>query len=59
MSGHRKRWNIRNVSKETIAKVREVAECSGYSFGELIDQAVEVWYEALPVEEPLARFRTG
>ena len=59
MEIERKRWNVRNVSKETIAKVCEVAECSGFSFGELVDQAVEVWYEALPVEESVTPFRTS
>lgn len=44
------RWTVRGVSTETVDMLREVAYCSGITFGEALNEAVAVWYAGLPEE---------
>ena len=45
------RWTVRNVSPDTVEMIAQVAEISDFCFGELLNQAVEFWYDALPEED--------
>jgi hypothetical protein len=38
------RWTVRGVDVETIARIREVSELSGATFGDLLNEAVALWY---------------
>ena len=45
------RWGVRNVSPAALQLLKEVAETSGVSFGELVTDAIETWYHQLPFED--------
>ncbi len=45
------RWTVRNVDPEAIELIEEIAETSGCTFGELVTDAIETWYEQLPEED--------
>ncbi len=45
------RWTCRNISPTAIQLLAEVSETSGLSYGDLLTEAIETWYEGLP-EEP-------
>ena len=50
MQGYR--WTVRNFEPHVLGLLWEVREASGVSFGELLTEAVETWYQGLPeVEE--------
>jgi hypothetical protein len=42
------RWTVRGIKQSTIDMIAEVRETSGGSYGELINEAVETWYDSLP-----------
>jgi len=45
------RWTVRNVDPEAIQLLEEVSETSGLTFGELLTDAIETWYDGLPEED--------
>ena len=42
------RWTVRGVDRTTIAMVADVAENSGATYGELLNEIVAGWYRQLP-----------
>lgn len=56
MSSKKEKWTVRQISEQTINRIAEVSEESGYTYGELLDQAVEDWYDHLPCEDDEALF---
>lgn len=51
------RWTIRNVTKDARAMVEEVHSLTGIPYGRLVTEAIEVWYDELPEENPYPAFR--
>lgn len=47
----RKRYTIRNLPVECIERLREVRETSKVPIGVLVNDAVETWWESLPVSQ--------
>lgn len=47
----RKQITIRSVKKTTYARLQEVRSASHIPLGQLVDEAVEFWFEHLPEEE--------
>lgn len=46
------KWTVRELPTDTLIKLREVREVSpGTTMADLIEQAVEFWYDSLPTEE--------
>jgi hypothetical protein len=45
------RWTIRNVSADARAMVDEVREATGIPVGRLVSEAIEAWFQLLPVDE--------
>lgn len=42
------RWTVRGVDPEAIEMIRVVREACGLPTGELLSDAIRVWYAALP-----------
>ena len=51
------KWTVRNLPVDIIEMLLEVQEVSGGTIGELLTEAVEGWYQALPSanEEPIGQ----
>ena len=47
------KWTVRNVPLETKKKLLEVKQVSGGTFGELLAEAIDYWFEALPEDSAL------
>lgn len=50
MIKHTKRYTIRNLPVECIDRLREIRKASGVSIAQLVSDAVEDWWNSLPVE---------
>lgn len=46
-----KRWTVRNVDPETIQIINQMREFSGFTAGELLNEAVSDWYENLEEDD--------
>ena len=46
-----KRWTVRNVAPETIETINLMREFSGFTAGELLNEAVSDWYENLEEDD--------
>jgi hypothetical protein len=45
------RWTVRGVDATTVHRIKEVQETSGGSCGDLLNEAVEFWYQSLPDDD--------
>jgi len=52
MSRKHEKYTIRNVPNVCIDRLREVREASGIPIGRLVHDAVELWWNSLPFEDP-------
>lgn len=46
-----KRWSVRNIEEETLAILRQMSDHWGVRMGDLVNEAVVVWYNRLPIED--------
>jgi hypothetical protein len=42
------RWTVRGIHQETLDMLGIVRQTSGGTYGELVNEAVAEWYDALP-----------
>ena len=45
------RWTIRGIDPDVIDMVHEVADTSNLTIGEVVNEAIIEWYDALPFED--------
>lgn len=45
------RWTIRGIDPDVIDMVHEVADTSNLTIGEVLNEAIIEWYDALPFED--------
>lgn len=45
------KWTVRNIEPEAINMIAVMAEKSGWTYGELVSDAIAVWYDSLPYED--------
>ncbi len=45
------RWTVRNVEPGNLRLLEEIKGTTGRCYGDLINEAIEYWYESLPEDE--------
>lgn len=50
----KRRYTIRSLPVECIERLRDVRDTSGVPIGVLVNDAVEQWWNALPIDEAMA-----
>jgi hypothetical protein len=56
---NKRRYTIRGLPVECIERLRDVRDASGVPIGVLVNDAVEQWWNALPIEMPVAPPQPG
>ena len=42
-----KKWSVRGVDPESVKKLMEVKKVSGGALGQLLNEAIDFWYDSL------------